>query len=54
MLLPRSALQAILGSRQSTHAGIPTIPEEKAMPMITRVFLLLQMLSSMALILLFL
>jgi hypothetical protein len=40
--LPGSALRAILDSRQSTHAGIPIIHEERAIPMITRVFLFLQ------------
>jgi hypothetical protein len=49
--LPRSALWAILGKRQSTHAGIPTIPEERAMPMIMRVFLFLQTFSSTTFIL---
>jgi hypothetical protein len=49
--LPRSTLWAILGSRPSTHAGIPTIPEEQAMLMITRIFLFLQTIFSSALIL---
>jgi hypothetical protein len=49
--LPGSTLWAILGSRQSTHAGILTIPEERAMPMITRIFLFLQTFSSSAFIL---
>jgi hypothetical protein len=49
--LPGSALRAVLGSRQSTHAGIPTILEERAMPMITRVFPFLQTFSSMMFIL---
>jgi hypothetical protein len=49
--LSGSALRAILGSRQSAHAEIPTILEERAMPMITRVFPLLQTFSSTAFIL---
>ena len=32
---PRPALQAIIDSRQSAHAGIPTVPEERAMPVVT-------------------
>jgi len=32
---PRPALQAIIDSRQSAHAGIPTVPEEWAMPVVT-------------------
>ena len=31
---PRPALQAIIDSRQSAHAGIPTVPEERAMPVV--------------------
>src|SRR6185437_12633627 len=31
---PRPALQAIFDSRQSAHAGIPTVPEERAMPVV--------------------
>src|SRR6185437_4910564 len=31
---PRPALQAIIYSRQSAHAGIPTVPEERAMPVV--------------------
>jgi hypothetical protein len=46
-----SAPRAILGSRQSAHARVPTILEERAMPMITRVFPLLQTFPSMAFIL---
>jgi hypothetical protein len=49
--LPGSTLRAILGSRKLTHAGIPTILEERAMPMITRVFPFLQTFSSMVFIL---
>src|SRR6185312_6461083 len=30
----RPALQAIIYSRQSAHAGVPAIPEERAMPMV--------------------
>ena len=30
----RPALQAIIDSRQSAHAGIPTVPEERAMPVV--------------------
>jgi hypothetical protein len=44
-----SAPRAILGSRQSAHARVPTILEERAM--ITRVFPLLQTFPSMAFIL---
>src|SRR6185312_17330674 len=31
---PMPALQAIIDSRQSVHAGIPTVPEERAMPVV--------------------
>ena len=31
---PRPALQAIIDSKQSAHAGIPTVPEERAMPVV--------------------
>src|SRR4029079_6455708 len=31
---PRPALQAIIDSRQSAHAEIPTVPEERAMPVV--------------------
>src|SRR6185503_2969017 len=31
---PRPALLAIIDSRQSAHAGIPTVPEERAMPVV--------------------
>jgi hypothetical protein len=41
-------------SRQPTHTGIPTVPEERAVPMITGVFALPQMLSSAMLIFFFL
>jgi hypothetical protein len=49
--LSGSALRAILSSRQSAHDRIPTILEELAMPMITRVFPLLQTFPSTAFIL---
>jgi hypothetical protein len=49
--LPRSALREILDGRQSAHARVPTIFEERAMPMITRIFPLLQTFPSTALIL---
>jgi hypothetical protein len=49
--LPGSALRAILSSRQSAHARVQAILEERAMPMITRVFPLLQTFPSMAFIL---
>jgi hypothetical protein len=51
IMLPGSALRAILSSRQSVHARVPAILEERAMPMITRVFPLLQTFPSMAFIL---
>jgi hypothetical protein len=41
-MLPGSALPAILSSRQSAHARVPAILEERAMPMITHIFPLLQ------------
>jgi hypothetical protein len=47
--LPGSA-QAIFSSRQSAHARVPAILEERAMPMITRIFPLLQTFPSMAFI----
>jgi hypothetical protein len=50
-MLPRSALRAILDSRQSAHARVPAILEEWAMPMITRISPLLQTFPSTALIL---
>jgi hypothetical protein len=46
-----SSLRAILSSRQSAHARVPAILEERAMPMITRVFPLLQTFPSTMLIL---
>jgi hypothetical protein len=49
--LPRSALQAILDTRQSAHTGVPTILEERAMPMITRISPLLQTFPNTTLIL---
>ena len=32
---PRPALQAIIYSRQSAHVGVPTVPEERAMPVVS-------------------
>jgi hypothetical protein len=49
--LLRSALRAILDGRQSAHARVPAILEERAMPMISRISPLLQTFPSMALIL---
>jgi hypothetical protein len=49
--LPGSALWAILSSRQSAHARVPAILEERAMPMITCIFPLLQTFPSTAFIL---
>jgi hypothetical protein len=49
--LPGSALRAILSSRQSVHARVPAILEEQAMPIITRVFPLLQTFPSTVFIL---
>jgi hypothetical protein len=49
-MLLRFALRAIIASRQSAHAGVPTILEERAMPMITCIFMPLQTLSSASLI----
>jgi hypothetical protein len=49
--LLRSALRAILNSRQSAHARVPAILEERVMPMITHISSLLQTFPSMALIL---
>jgi hypothetical protein len=40
--LPESALRAIFSSRQSAHARVPAILEERAIPMIMRIFSLLQ------------
>jgi hypothetical protein len=48
--LPGSPLRAILSSRQSAHARVPAILEERAIPMITRVFPLLQTFPSTAFI----
>jgi hypothetical protein len=39
--LPRSALRAIIDRRQSAHTRVPAKPEERAMPMVTRIFMLL-------------
>jgi hypothetical protein len=49
--LPGSALRAILSSGQSAHARVLAILEERATPMITRVFLLLQTFPSTVFIL---
>jgi hypothetical protein len=49
--LPRSALRTIIDSRQSAHTGVPTILEEQATPMITRISSLFQTFPSTALIL---
>jgi hypothetical protein len=49
--LSRSALRAILESRQLAHTGVPAILEEWAMPMITRISPLLQAFPSTVLIL---
>jgi hypothetical protein len=49
--LPGSALRAILSSRQSAHARVPAILEERAMSMITRIFPLLQTFPCMVFIL---
>jgi hypothetical protein len=48
--LPRSALRAILDSRQSAHTGVPAILEERAMPMVMCIFTLLLALPSTVLI----
>jgi hypothetical protein len=40
--LPGSTLRAIFSSRQSAHARVPAIIEERAIPMITHIFPLLQ------------
>jgi hypothetical protein len=42
IMLLGSTLRAILSSRQSAHARVPAILEERAMSMITHVFPLLQ------------
>jgi hypothetical protein len=49
--LPRSALRAILDSRQSAHARVLAILEERAMLMITRISPFLQNFPSAVLIL---
>jgi hypothetical protein len=49
-MLSRSALQAIVDGRQSAHTEIPAVLEERAMPMITRIFMSLQTLPSMVFI----
>jgi hypothetical protein len=49
--LPRSALQAILDSRQSAHARVPAILEERTLPMIMCARMCLQALPSTAFIL---
>jgi hypothetical protein len=49
-MLPRSALRAILDSRQLAHTRVPAILEERAMPMITCARMCLQVLPSTALI----
>jgi hypothetical protein len=50
-MLPGSTLRAIISSRQSAHARVPAILEERAIPMITRIFPLLQTFPSTAFIL---
>jgi hypothetical protein len=47
---PRSALRAIIDRRQSAHTGVPAILEERAIPMVTCIFTLLQTLPSTVLI----
>jgi hypothetical protein len=49
-MLSRSALRAIVDGRQSAHTGIPALLEERAMPVIARVFTSLQTLPSTAFI----
>jgi hypothetical protein len=49
--LSRSALRTILDSRQSAHARVPAILEERAMPMITHISPLLQTFPGVVLIL---
>jgi hypothetical protein len=46
-MLSRSALRAIIDGRQLAHTGIPTVLEERAMPMIVWIFTSLQTLPSM-------
>jgi hypothetical protein len=49
-MLLRFALQAIVDGRQSAHTRIPAVLEERAMPVITRIFTSLQTLPSTAFI----
>jgi hypothetical protein len=49
-MLSRSTLRAIVDGRQSAHTGIPTVLEERAMPVIARIFTSLQTLPSTAFI----
>jgi hypothetical protein len=49
-MLSRSALRAIVDGRQSAHTEILVVHEERAMPMITRIFTSLQTLPSMVFI----
>jgi hypothetical protein len=50
IMLSRSALWAIVDGRQSAHTGIPAVLEERAMPVIARIFTYLQTLPSTAFI----
>jgi hypothetical protein len=50
IMLSRSALRAIVDGRQLAHTEIPAVLEEKAMPMITRIFTSLYTLPSMVFI----
>jgi hypothetical protein len=45
-MLSRFALRAIVDGRQSAHTKIPAVLEERAMPMIARIFTSLQTLPS--------
>jgi hypothetical protein len=45
-MLLRSTLQAIIDGRQSAHTEIPAVLEERAIPMIARIFMSLQTLPS--------
>jgi hypothetical protein len=45
-MLSRSALRAIVDGRQLAHTGIPAILEERAMPVIARIFTSLETLPS--------
>jgi hypothetical protein len=45
-MLSRFALQAIVDGRQPAHTKIPAVLEERAMPMIARIFTSLQTLPS--------